>query len=230
MLHLIGNPITCTKRVLITLYELKLKLDTDFTITQLNVMAGEQKQPAHLAKHPFGVVPVLEDGDFTVFETRAICRYLATKYRGQGTQNLIPDPMDIKGMAIFEQWASVELTCFDTFTNVIVTQKLFNKVRGIEPIPAVVESAKKGLSEKLDVYEGILAKQKYMGGDEFSLIDIFYMPWTNRLFEAGEGAMIESRPHLKAWWQEVTARDSWKDDVDPDNSKMWAGMVKSLGY
>lgn len=132
--------------MLITLHELNLKLDTDFTITQLNVMAGEQKvrdsnisnffsqsllihaqQPAHLAKHPFGVVPVLEDGDFTVFETRAICRYLATKFLNRGGQNLIPDPKDLKGMVLFEQWASVELTCFDTFTNVIVTQKLFNK-------------------------------------------------------------------------------------------------------
>jgi len=36
---------------------------------------GDTKQPAHLARHPFGRVPVLEHDGFTLYETQAILRY-----------------------------------------------------------------------------------------------------------------------------------------------------------
>jgi glutathione S-transferase len=68
----------------------------------------------------------------------------------------------------------------------------------------------KKLSDKLDIFDTVLAKQKYMGGNEFSLIDIFYMPYTEKLFEAGEGELITSRPNVKVWWERVTARATWK--------------------
>jgi glutathione S-transferase len=68
----------------------------------------------------------------------------------------------------------------------------------------------KRLSDKLDIFDTLLAKQKYMGGNEFSLIDIFYMPHTEKLFEAGEGELITSRPNVKAWWDRITSRATWK--------------------
>jgi len=66
------------------------------------------------------------------------------------------------------------------------------------------------LNQKLDTFEKVLGKQKYMGGDEFSLVDIFYIPHTQKLFVIGDGAFIESRPNVKAWWERVSTRESWK--------------------
>jgi glutathione S-transferase len=103
------------------------------------------------------------------------------------------------------------------------------RLRGIEPNLEVVDFAIKRLSDKLDIYDKILAKQKYMGGDEFSLIDIFYMPYTSKLFEAGDGALIETRPNVRAWWERVAARASWKNEIDPEGAKSWSAMVASLG-
>lgn len=60
-------------------------------------------------------------------ESRAICRYLALKYFKEGGQNLTPNPKDLKATALFEQWASVELTNYDTYATVLVGQKLFGK-------------------------------------------------------------------------------------------------------
>ena len=37
---------------------------------------GEHKQPSHLARQPFGRMPALEHGEFTLYETQAILRYL----------------------------------------------------------------------------------------------------------------------------------------------------------
>ncbi|KAH6698491.1 putative glutathion S-transferase II, GST-II [Leptodontidium sp. MPI-SDFR-AT-0119] len=207
MVHIIGNNIaTCTQRVLLRLAVLGV---TDFTLYSPDVMAGEHKKLPHTAKHPFGLIPVLEDGDFTLYESRAICRYLATKYNGQ-SKDLIPDCKDLKATALFDQWASVELTDFDAFASELVAQNLFYKWRGLEAIPEVVDLVTKKLSDKLDIFDTLLAKQKYMGGNVFSLIDTFYMPYTEKLFEAGEGELTTSRPNVKAWWDRVTVRATWK--------------------
>ena len=37
---------------------------------------GGSKSPEHLARHPFGRIPALEHGDFALYETQAILRYL----------------------------------------------------------------------------------------------------------------------------------------------------------
>lgn len=80
-----------------------------------------------------------------------------------------------------------------------------------QPVDEVaLENAKKTLAEKLDVFDGILAKQDYMGGTNFSLVDIFYMPLMSKLFEVNEGDLVGTRPNVQAWWDRVSARNSWK--------------------
>lgn len=52
------------------------KAFTDFEQIPLNVLAGEPKQAEHLARHPFGKVPVLDHDGLRLLETSAIARYL----------------------------------------------------------------------------------------------------------------------------------------------------------
>ena len=49
---------------------------TDYEQVPLNVLAGEPKAPEHLARHPFGKVPVVDHGGLRLLETSAITRYL----------------------------------------------------------------------------------------------------------------------------------------------------------
>lgn len=57
-------------------------------------------------------------------ESRAICRYIAAKYKDQGPK-LIPDPSDLKASILFEQWASVEKDNWDVYASELVGQKYF---------------------------------------------------------------------------------------------------------
>ncbi|EED22406.1 glutathion S-transferase II, GST-II, putative [Talaromyces stipitatus ATCC 10500] len=197
---------TCTQRILATFIE---KGVTDYELKTINLMQGEHKKPEYLAKHPFGVIPFMEDGNFSLHESRAISYYIAAKYANQGVK-LLPNPTDLKGMATFEKWASVERDNFDNYALPIAIEKVFKPIRGASPDPKLVEHYEKGLLPKLDVFDGILAKQKYMGGDEFSLVDIYYLPYTQKLFDAGYGHFITDRPNVKAWWERVSGRESWQ--------------------
>src|SRR5262245_33909851 len=55
----------------------------------LDLAAGENKQVAYRGVHPHGLVPALDDGDTVVFETAAICLYLADRFPERG---LAPEP------------------------------------------------------------------------------------------------------------------------------------------
>ena len=70
--------------------------------TILNFAAGEHKSPDYVKLMPFGKVPTIDDDGFILYESRAIVKYLALKYKNQGT-NLMPDPRDLKEYALFEK-------------------------------------------------------------------------------------------------------------------------------
>lgn len=89
---------TCSRRVLVALEE----KNVPYEIVIVNLLADEHKKPAFLAKQPFGKIPVLEDDGFFVYESRAIAKYIAKKYEGQGTK-LIPADGDFEGYGSFEQ-------------------------------------------------------------------------------------------------------------------------------
>ncbi len=61
--------------------------------------------PEFRALNPNGLVPVLVDGDFVLWESNAICRYLAAKYR---RDDLLPD--DPQRRAIVDQWMDWQTT------------------------------------------------------------------------------------------------------------------------
>ena len=83
-------------------------------------------------------------------------------------------------------------------------------MNGQEPDQKTVDDLTTKLTAKMDVLDGILAKQHFMGGNEFSLVDIFYIPATARFFDANIGHLVDDRPNVKAWWERVSTRESWK--------------------
>lgn len=58
-------------------------LDLNVEIIDVDLMGGEQRTPEFLKKNPLGKVPVLEDGDVTLFDSNAILVYLASQYDKQ---------------------------------------------------------------------------------------------------------------------------------------------------
>lgn len=85
----------CTKRVLVTLKELSVPHE----LVSLDLLKGEHKAPEHVANHPFGKIPYIVDDGFVLYESRAICLYLARKFG----KHLIPGEGDVEGWAKFDQ-------------------------------------------------------------------------------------------------------------------------------
>ncbi|KAJ7839347.1 glutathione S-transferase [Mycena olivaceomarginata] len=189
---------TCTRRVGAVLHELKIP----FELVSVDVMNGAHKTPEYLEKQPFGQIPYIDDDGFILYETRAICRYLAAKYPASG---LIPT--DPKANALFEQAASVEVSNFDPSASKAGFQ-LMMKGFGSPYDQAVVDAQLEILDKKLEGYEAILSKQRYVAGDNFTLVDLFHIPYAPLVASDGSDIMTR-KPNVARWYNELVARPSW---------------------
>lgn len=144
-------------------------------------------------------------------ESRAIARYLAEKYAGQGTDLY---PKELAQRAAVEQWIEVQGQNFEPPMFAIAIQRwglpLFFKVPADEAV--IAENFKK-LEAVLDVYEAHLSKSKYLAGDLFSLADLSHIAMTNFFLYACPdeyAKLFPPRKHVQEWWDDVQSRPSFK--------------------
>jgi len=197
-----GHPMsTCTRKVLTTLAEKGHRAD----LVLVDLMKGEHKQPEHLARQPFGVIPVFEDDDgFQLYESRAIIRYLDAKLSGPSLT-----PSDLKARARMEQWISVEQSNFSNNAMKIVMEAMFAPMRGATPNQDAIKQGREGSAKALDVLDKALAGGEYLAG-AFSLAEIAYMPYLEYMVAAGAGDLLTERPNVAAWWTRISERPSWQ--------------------
>ncbi|KAF9231917.1 glutathione S-transferase [Melanogaster broomeanus] len=168
---------------------------------------GEHKTPAFKEHQPFGQVPYIDDDGFILYESRAICRYLIKKYPNQGTLGLIPT--DLRAKALFEQASSIEITNFDNFAGPLVVEKFHKPRLGGQTNEARAAVYLATLNAKMDAYEVILGKQKYLAGETLTLADLQHLPLGRLLCAAGQADIFSSRPNVARWWNELTSRPAW---------------------
>jgi glutathione S-transferase len=202
-MKLYGHPMsTCTRKVLTTLAE--KGQEAQFVLVDL--MKGEQKQPAHLARQPFGVIPALEDDGTTFYESRAIIRYLDRKLPGTSLT-----PTDPRAYGLMEQYISVEQSYFTPAAMKVIMERFFKPhMGGGTPDEARVAEGLQGTEKVFGILDPVLGKQQYLAGDSFSLAEISWMPYMEYFALAGGADLINKHKNVAAWWNRVSSRPSWK--------------------
>ncbi|OIV96775.1 hypothetical protein TanjilG_18088 [Lupinus angustifolius] len=202
-----GADYACPKRVIVCLIEKEIEYETVF----VDGFKGEHKQPEYLKLQPFGLLPVIQDGDYTLYESRAILRYYAEKYKNQGT-DLLGKTIEERGLV--EQWLEVEAQNFNPPIFSLVMNILVSPIMGTPSDPKVIEECEEKLGKVLDIYEDRLSKTKYLAGEFFSLADLSHLPFTHYLVGSmGKAYMVRDRKHVSAWWDDISSRPSWKKVV-----------------
>jgi len=108
-----------------------------------------------------------------------------------------------------EQWVSVEMSHYKP-AETLVYELLFKKFRGLETDQAVVEENKKKLEGFLSVLNKELEGKNYLVGEQFSLADLVFLPYTDYLLkQEGFHNFLDAFPNVKRWWQTISSRPSW---------------------
>ncbi len=202
-MKLFGHPMSmCTRRVLAILHA----KEAAFDLVMVDTRAGEQKQLAHLARQPFGLVPALEHDGFMLYESRAICRYLDEVLPGQRLTPTAP-----RERALMEQWLSVETSNFSPPAGNIIVEALFKRLRGGQPDQAIIEASKVKVAECVAVMEAQLQRTAFIAGDALTLADISFLPVMDYLYAGQQGDVIERSGVVSAWGRRLSALPFWKN-------------------
>ena len=110
-------------------------------------------------------------------------------------------------------WLEVESQHFYPNVSPLVFQLLIKPLLGGAPDPEVVDKHAHELANVLDIYEAHLAQNKYLAGDEFTLADLNHMSYLLYLSKTPKAELVTSRPHVKAWWEDISARPAFQKTV-----------------
>jgi glutathione S-transferase len=142
------------------------EIGAPYELVRLSLATGDQRQPQYLAVNPNGTVPTLIDGELTLFESAAICQYLADKFPDK---RLAP-PLGTPARGLYYQWIHYAMSGLEP-PAVTIFQHTIQKPEA-ERIPALVTEAKKQLAASLRVVDRALAGRTNILGDQFTAADV----------------------------------------------------------
>lgn len=162
--------------------------------------------------HPGGMIPVMKHGDRTLFESRAITRYIDEAFDGPP---LVPrDPWQA---AQTEQWIAYVATSVDkAVIRELVRGHFFSGKPDRSPDREKIDRVKPRVFHQMSVLGKAVEKTGFLSGDSFGLADMYAMPIISqsRVTPEGKEAMAAS-PSLMAYYEKHKVRPSFAETAPP---------------
>ncbi|MBN9049529.1 MAG: glutathione S-transferase family protein [Rhizobiales bacterium] len=166
---------------------------------------GQTKDPQYLAINPNALVPTLVDGDFTLWESNSIVRYLAARH----DDNRRLEPADLQVRARAQMWMDWQLSVLqpsqrDLFWGLIRTAP-------DKRVAAAIDASRAKNTNAMAMLDAQLARTTYVAGDAFTYGDIpvainAYRYW----------ALVPDHPplpHARRWYDTIAARPAFAAHV-----------------
>ena len=168
------------------------------------------RSPAHLARHPFGRIPVLVHEGRTVFETTAIGRYLDARFDGP---RLFPADPDAE--VEIEQWTSAVNSYLDRpLIRETVIPYFFPSGPDGKPDRARIDAAIPRVRDALAGLDrglsGGSTRRPYFGGERPMMPDILLLPMADALGAIPEGpGLLGASPNIRRFLKAFRERPSY---------------------
>ncbi|CCV62224.1 glutathione S-transferase [Yersinia enterocolitica] len=195
------NNSTNVKKVLWCLEELGVSYER----VDVGGQYGKLNDPLYRSLNPNGLIPCLQDGDFILWESNTIVRYLAAQYGNNALY--LPEA---KQRAAAEKW-------MDWATSSVVEPFKAVFIGLVRTAPELQDKAKIAhgidqLNALMAIADEALSKQIYLSGDKFGIGDIplgcLAYAWFNLPIKRPE------LPHLQRWYQSLTHRTAFQKVID----------------
>lgn len=185
------------RRVRLTAAELDLPLER----VAMDFARGDYDDPGFLRLNPNGLVPVVEEDGFVLWESLAILRWLAAKRPERG---LVPaDPQE---RARLDQWLFWWTAHPEPAIRLLLSERRIRPFQGHGSDAGVIAAAERTLREALPVLDAHLAGRGFVL-ERFSLAELAICPE----LEMGVwlGLDLTPYPHLRGWLERLHARPGW---------------------
>jgi len=160
----------------------------------------------YLAMHPFRRVPTLVHGDFVVYETGAITRYVAATFPGAALQ-----PTDSRGRTRLAQIISViDAYGYWPMVRQVFSHRVFRRRTGQPVDESEIRSGIVASERAVAALEALAGGGAYLIGDELTLADLHLAPMLAYFAAAEEGRLVLARHRkLSAWSELMRVRPSF---------------------
>ncbi len=180
------------------------ELGLEFERLDIGGAFGGTDTAEYLAKNPMGLIPVLEDGDITLFESQAILRYIAARYGPQ----FWPEDAGIRAPA--DQWMEWAKT---TVAPNVVYKAFWQLIRtpAAERDHAILEESVTTLKHLMSIAEQQLRQCDWLAGASMTLADITFGTQLYRYYTLP--IKRADLPALAAYYQRLSERQAYRDNV-----------------
>ncbi|CFX07303.1 Glutathione S-transferase-like protein [Candidatus Filomicrobium marinum] len=171
---------------------------------------GKTDTPEYLALNPNKKIPVIQDGDFVLWESNAIVRYLAEAYG-------VLAPAELEDRALAGQWSDWSLSSLysDLITNCF-HQHI--RVTAENRDHALIAAASERLVEQFTILDRHLEGRSFIVGDALSFADIVVGALMFRYYTMP--IQHVEAPNVEAWYQRLQERSAYREHVMRDWQQM----------
>jgi len=193
------------------------ELGLDFQRTDAGAAYGITQTAEYQRKNPNALVPLMEDGEFVLWESNVIVRYLCARYGA----DLGLYPADLQQRFDAERWMDWQQTTFNRAGGPAFLQLVRTAPEARQP--ALVQASVSETEPLLAMLDAHLAQHAYMGGDAFGMADIplgceMHRWWGMRSsqFDACgvQRQEIQAFPHVQRWFGQLLQRPATRGVLD----------------
>jgi len=176
-------------------------INADFEFRFVDLATGENRTDEFRAMNPVGKVPVLEHEGMYLFESGAICRYVA----GEEKSPLFP--ADRMERARVDQWMTY-FTCHPgRWLTTIFFEKIIKPKANLgETNVSRCEEAAHFVNEQFRVLERWFETNSWLANDRFSIADVFALAYMEQVRPIGFS--LQDYPRVQSWFEQLEALDS----------------------
>ncbi len=184
---------------------------------ELKTIGLGDPDPAFRAASPFGKMPALVDGDYTLCDSSAIVHYLEAKHPDPA---LIPSDPEERGKVIwFEEFAdTILMDCGRKMFFNRVVAPLFLKREGNADVADKAEEDE--LPPLLDYIDGVMPDSGYLVGDRFTLADVAVASLLANLAHCGAEIDPARWPRVASFAARMHARPSFAAYLDRERAAL----------
>jgi glutathione S-transferase len=196
---------TYTRTVIMALLEKRV----DYTLAHVDMDKEEHKAPEHLARHPFGLLPAFQHGDFMIYETVPILHYIDDAFPG-----IRLAPADILRRTRSAQIMSV-INSYGYRPMVwgVFVARTFPRSGAVDE-KAIAEAVPKVNLALKAIEDLMLNPDPFLVGRQISLADLLLVPIIHYFAGTPEGQKILPHyPKLMAWHTIIQSRPSVLETV-----------------
>ena len=183
------------KKVVWTAQELGL----EFQRTEAGGPFGLVRTPDYLRLNPNALVPVIEDGDFVLWESNVIVRYLCAKHSPGQLY-----PTELRERFEAERWMDWQQTTFNPASRPGFWQLI--RTAPEQRNPQTISDSNAAVEALLATLDAQLGRHAFVAGERFTMADLALGCEAHRWF--GLPQPRESWPNVERWYQGLRARQA----------------------